>query len=162
MWGASYSQGKISLISNLWSGRCLVDVKLEQRDLGFAQKCLHQASDVRWVNFLLRCCRQERTSACRPRAPPPGLLEHCFLCWTGSLLCSSQRRTFFCLYTDSFFALLCYGLVLLALLYWPPFLFQISHNFFLKFILNLHIGFVTSSSLPPPINKMIDNLSSLW
>lgn len=34
MRGALYSQRKVSLKRNLWSGMCLVDMELEQRDLG--------------------------------------------------------------------------------------------------------------------------------
>lgn len=47
MRGALYSQRKVSLMTrNLWSGMCLVDMELEQRDLGGVQKHLHQASDT--------------------------------------------------------------------------------------------------------------------
>lgn len=150
MWGALYSQRKISFKNNLGSGRCLVDMELEQRELGDVQKCLHQG--IWWVNFVLRC--QEDTSL-SGWAPPPGcclLRSDAFCIWQVLLLLLHPRAEHISVYVWLFLQVFApsYGpvLVLWTLLYWPPFLFQTWHNFSLK-------------PPTPQQSKCIDSLSSL-
>ena len=137
----------------------LVGFGTGQRDLGSIQKGLHQAADIWWVTFSLRCHCQEhkpqslslghRLLACFLHFLLTCLVDFCYFCFHPSV-------EHFCLHSNAFFMTLPFFL----LVPFSPFLltavpFPQLHS------LDLCIHSSSATSLPPPQGQWNKSTSSL-